>query len=354
MAKREQPEPTGREIELDPRLPAMLLTWYTKNARDLPWRRDNAPYHVWISEIMLQQTRAEVVRGYYARFIEAVPTIDALASLDGDALLKLWEGLGYYSRARNLQRTAKLVVDEYGGHFPDTYGALRKLPGVGPYTAGAIASICFDAPTPAVDGNALRITARIAGIHEPMDTPAMHRRVARALAAVYPEKRRGDFTQSLMELGATLCLPNGAPKCEACPVATVCYARQNNATADLPVRRAKKGRRTEQITVLALSCEGTLAIRRRAGSGLLAGLWELPNVQGELDAQGALDLAARFGAKPVCIEKAIRRTHVFTHIQWDMTCYSIECAARPEGFVWADGASLADKYALPSAFSKLL
>lgn len=346
--------PAKAEIRLNADLPSLLLGWYDKHARDLPWRRDREPYHVWLSEIMLQQTRVEAARDYYLRFLERLPTVEALAAADEEILLKLWEGLGYYSRARNLHKTAKLIANEYGGRFPDTFEALLKLPGVGAYTAGAIASICFEKPVPAVDGNVLRVVSRVAGVAEPMDTPGMKGRVSAALAKLYPAGRCGAFTQSLMELGATVCLPNGAPRCGECPVSHLCWARQNGAVASLPVKQEKKQRRTEHVTVLALTCGGALAIRRREGGGLLGGLWELPNVSGELDEAEALALALAWGALPVSVADRAKCAHVFTHVRWEMTCYSISCAEKPARFVWADRASLAGTYALPSAFRKLL
>lgn len=335
-------------------LPGLLLAWYGENARDLPWRRDREPYRILVSEIMLQQTRAEVVKNYYPRFLEALPTLGALARCGEGTLLKLWEGLGYYSRARNLQKAAQKIEFGLGGRFPDTYEGLRELPGVGPYTAGALASICFDLPVPAADGNVLRIMSRIAGFDAPIDLPAAKQSVTDALAAIYPESRRGDFTQSLMELGAVVCLPNGAPKCGACPAAELCFAKRNNAIARLPVKSRKQPRRVEDRTVLLLVCEGRIALRRREGEGLLGGLWELPNVPGALDAQAVLDLAAQWETEPLALTRRFSRAHVFTHIRWEMTCCAVECGARSHSFVWADRGELEREYALPSAFRKLL
>jgi A/G-specific adenine glycosylase len=340
----------GQKINLNPALAVILPEWYAKNARPMPWRRDRDPYRVWVSEIMLQQTRAKVVRGYYVRFLNALPSVGALADADEEQLIKLWEGLGYYSRARNLQKAARMIVQEYGGRFPDTRAGLLKLPGVGLYTAGAIASICYDLPCAAVDGNVLRIAARIAGIAEPVDAPRIKSEIAAALEAIYPAGRCNEFTQSLMELGAVICLPNGAPGCAACPVNGLCFAYRSGAVARYPVKREKKARRTEARTVFLLLHDGRIALRRRDKQGLLAGLWELPNVPGQLDAQGALDLAAQWGVCPIAIVKSVARAHVFTHIRWEMICYSIECMAEPANFVWADRAALGQSYALPSAF----
>ena len=199
-------------------LPDRLLPWFAENRRDLPWRRDREPYHIWVSEIMLQQTRVEAVRGYYARFLEALPTVADLAKAPDDGLGKLWEGLGYYSRMRNLRAAAQVVQEKWNGQIPRDYDAVRSLPGIGDYTAGAICSIAFDMPTPAVDGNVLRVLARVLADSRPVDLPAVRREAREALAAVYPEGRCGDFTQALMELGATVCLPNGAPLCDRCNI----------------------------------------------------------------------------------------------------------------------------------------
>lgn len=242
-------------------LPGALLPWYASHARDLPWRRDREPYHVWLSEIMLQQTRVEAARGYYLRFLDAFPTLRDLAAADEARLLKLWEGLGYYSRARNLQKAARVLCDEYGGVFPDTREALEGLPGVGPYTAGAVASICFERPCATVDGNVLRVLSRLTADGVPVDLPATRADIAARLEAVYPAGACGAFTQALMELGAVVCTPK-SPKCGLCPANDFCLAAARGETARYPVRLPKREKRTEKRTVLLLECEGTL--RRRA------------------------------------------------------------------------------------------
>lgn len=227
-------------LRLQHALPRILLEWYDQNARLLPWRKDCIPYHIWLSEIMLQQTRVEVVKTYYTRFLEEIPTVEELAQTDEQKLLKLWEGLGYYSRARNLQKTARRIVDEYVGHFPETYEQLLKLPGVGPYTAGAIASICFGQPVPAVDGNVLRVISRIMGLDDRVKASEGKKLITASLVEIYPKDRSGDFTQSLMELGATVCLPKGTPKCRICPVSTFCKAFQNNTGLHWSGKQNKK------------------------------------------------------------------------------------------------------------------
>lgn len=345
---------SGAALTINPKLPDILLAWYDQNARSLPWRQDTAPYHVWLSEIMLQQTRVEAVKAYYTRFLAAFPTIEALAQADEGKLLKLWEGLGYYSRVRNLQKAAKLICGQYGGSFPCDYEQMIRLPGVGVYTAGAIASISFGKPVPAVDGNVLRVIARILGIHEPIDTPDMKKQITASLAEIYPTRRSGDFTQSLFELGAMVCLPNGQPKCDYCPLAGFCKALRENSAAQLPVRQAKREKRVEEITLFLLTCRGSVAIRRREGKGLLAGMWELPNVNGVLTEQQAIELASHWGAAPSNLIKSSRRVHIFTHIKWNMLCYFIACEQQPECFFWADHEALSKAYALPTAFKMFL
>ena len=335
-------------------LPALLLPWYDREKRILPWRADREPYHVWVSEIMLQQTRVEAVRGYYRRFLEALPTLEALAACEDDRLNKLWEGLGYYSRARNLKRAANVLLQEHGGQFPTDFAALQTLPGIGAYTAGAICSICFEQPTPAVDGNVLRVWARLTGSEQDVTQARTKRAAFEALAAVYPPGRCGDFTQALMELGATVCLPNGAPQCARCPVRAVCRACEGERWRTLPVRAEKKPRRHEQRTVLILTFEDACAVRRRPDEGLLAGLWELPNVPGALTAQQALALAEHWNCRPMELTRSSRKQHVFTHIQWDMTGYYIRCAAAAPQLEWADAARMAREISLPTAFRQFL
>ena len=324
------------------RLPIPLLEWYSQNRRELPWRSDPTPYHVWVSEIMLQQTRVQAVLGYYARFLAACPTVADLAALPEEQLLKLWQGLGYYNRARSLHKTAKIIVNGYGGIFPPDLAALRALPGVGDYTAGAICSIAFGLPVPAVDGNVLRVAARITGDDGDITTAAMKRRVTDALREIIPVKAPGDFNQALMELGATVCLPNGAPLCAQCPAAPFCAAHKTDRTAQLPVKKAAKARRVEQREVFLCLFGGKVALRRRPERGLLAGLWEFPN-----------DLSPT----PPPLEGVCRREgtgkHIFSHVEWHMTIHVLHAQddALPDGWVWADRKELEQVYAIPNAFS---
>lgn len=324
-----------------------LLVWYRENARVLPWRSHPTPYRVWVSEIMLQQTRVAAVLSYYRRFLEAAPTAAELAAMPEDQLMKLWQGLGYYSRARNLQKAARQIMEEFGGVFPNTYDAIRSLSGVGDYTAGAISSIAFGLPVPAVDGNVLRVTARICGDDGDITTPAMKKRVTRALAEIIPLDAPGDFNQAMMELGATVCLPNGTPLCERCPAAGFCRAYQEERTGELPVKAAKKARRIEHRTVYLLYHGNRVALRRRPDKGLLAGLWEYPNEISE-----GVDWPARWGLTVGSLERAGTGKHIFTHIEWHMTALAgdLDSAALPSGWVWADRAALRDAYAVPNAF----
>ena len=330
-------------------LPAAILPWYRENKRPLPWRQDKEPYHIWLSEIMLQQTRVEAVKGYYTRFLEALPTIHALASCDDDLLHKLWEGLGYYSRVRNLKKAAQTILLQHNGLFPTTYEEVIALPGIGEYTAGAICSIAYDLPTPAVDGNVLRVITRLAEDPTPIDLPAYKTAVRQALSAIYPSDA-GDFTQGLMELGATVCGPNRKPDCERCPCHAFCRSARSGTAEQFPVKLPKKPRKVQEMTVLILSCDGRYALQKRPNKGLLAGLWQFPNVPGHLDAQAALDAVEQMGLKPRQLLRQVKRNHIFTHIQWDMVGTYLEVTA-PEGdFTWLSGAQINANAALPTAF----
>ena len=327
-------------------LPIPLLEWYRDNARSLPWRDDPTPYHVWVPEVMLQQTRVAAVLDYYRRFMAEVPDVAALAALSEERLMKLWQGLGYYSRARNLQAAARQIMEEHGGSFPSDYQAVRALKGVGDYTAGAICSIAFGQPVPAVDGNVLRVVTRVTGDEGDITTPAMKAKVAAHLAPIIPLDDPGAFTQAMMELGATVCLPNGAPLCDTCPARSFCTARLENRVDMLPVKTKKKARRVEERTVWLIFHEGRVALRRRPAKGLLAGLWEYPN---ELS---PASLPLEWGITPLSNEYGCQAKHIFSHIEWHMTARVVEAAANtlPEGWVWADGAQLREVYAVPNAF----
>ena len=326
-----------------------VLSWYDENRRNLPWRQDKEPYHVWLSEIMLQQTRVEAVKGYYARFLAALPTIQALADCDDEVLHKLWEGLGYYSRVRNLKKAAQVIMDRHGGVFPKTYGEVLALPGIGTYTAGAICSICYDMKTPAVDGNVLRLVSRLTEDPTPIDEAAYKESVRQRLAEVYPD-RAGDFTQALMELGATVCGPNRKPDCANCPCKGFCGGARNGTAEAFPVKLPKKQKRVEEKTVFLLSCDGKVALRKRPAKGLLAGLWEFPNVPGLLELPEALKTVEDLGMKPRNVLRQTERSHIFTHIRWDMRGIYLEVEEPAGELTWLTAEEVAADAALPTAF----
>ena len=330
-------------------LPDALLPWYRENRRELPWRQDREPYHVWLSEIMLQQTRVEAVKGYYARFLEKLPTIEALAACDDDLLHKLWEGLGYYSRVRNLKKAAIQIMERYGGDFPKEYEQIRALPGIGDYTAGAICSICFDQARAAVDGNVLRVVSRLTEDATPIDLPARKKAVTAALETVYPANA-GEFTQALMELGATLCGPNWAPRCGECPCRGFCGGALHGTAQQFPVKLPKKGKRVEEKTVFILSCDGRYALEKRPDTGLLAGLWQFPNVPGRLETAQVLEAVQGMGLRPREIIRQMERKHIFTHIRWEMRGIYLEVAEEAAGFTWLTAAQIDAEAALPTAF----
>ena len=331
------------------RLPGVLLPWYERCKRELPWRQDREPYHIWISEIMLQQTRVEAVKGYYSRFLAQLPDVEALANADDELLHKLWEGLGYYSRVRNLKRAAQVIMADFGGRFPDNYDRILSLPGIGEYTAGAVSSIAYNIRVPAVDGNVLRVASRLMDDATPIDSPAFKKQIRTALAEIYPEKA-GDFTQALMELGATLCGPNRKPDCDNCPCREFCLGHLRGTAESLPVKTPKKGRREEQLTVLILRCEDKYALEKRPEKGLLAGLWQFPNVPGKLTAQEALTAVEAMGLKPRDILRVAEKQHIFTHIQWDMCGVYMEVKETNQRFAWLTAREINEGAALPTAF----
>ena len=332
------------------RLPPPLLDWYRASARDLPWRNTQDPYRIWVSEIMLQQTRVAAVLGYYARFLAAFPTVEALASAPEDRLLKLWEGLGYYSRARNLQKAARLVTDR--GGFPDTYEGLLELPGVGDYTAAAIASAAFARREAAVDGNVLRVVTRLTDDHSDIAAPQTKKNIRAQIQAVFPEAEADVriFNQALMELGATVCVPGGPPKCLLCPARDLCLGRARGTAERLPVKAPKKARRVEERTVFLLLRAGKIALRKRPASGLLAGLWEFPNEEGTLDESAAAGAVRAWGLEPMVWRNRLTAKHIFSHVEWRMTGYTLDVSGEgPEEFTWVD---TLEQHAVPAAFAR--
>ena len=302
---------------------------------------------------MLQQTRVEAVRPYYLRFLEKLPDIRSLAECEPDVLMKLWEGLGYYSRARNLQKAAQQIIAAYQGEFPRTYNEILALPGIGDYTAGAVASICFDLPEPAVDGNVLRVMTRLYADSRCTDLPAVKKDIRETLRTGYTDYadgRCGMLTQAIMELGATVCIPNGTPHCGACPLRECCAANAEGNVQDYPVRKEKKARRHEDYTVYILQCGEEIAVRKRPAEGLLAGLWELPHLDGARDAQTAVRDAEQWHTGAAELLSVRKRKHIFTHIEWHMTCVHLTVTKKPPCFTWVTAAQLAEDTALPTAF----
>ncbi len=338
-----------------------LLRWYKNEGRILPWRENQNPYYIWISEIMLQQTRVEAVKPYFSRFITALPTISALATVPEEDLLKLWEGLGYYSRARNLKRAAEKIMAEHTGLLPADFNLLLDLPGIGRYTAGAISSIAYGKRVPAVDGNALRIIMRLLACRDDILKETTRRQVEIWLQDILPPDS-GAFNQALMDLGASVCLPKKAAKCPDCPLKQLCLAYDHKEVSLLPVKTEKKARRIEARTVLLLIADEKIALQQRPPTGLLAGLWELPNFTGTLSAGEIRQKLSDLGLHSRSLLPLAPSRHVFSHIEWHMTAY---CAIIEPGAVaeegktygkttsvlcWSKKAELQNRYALPSAF----
>lgn len=338
---------------------APLLGWYHTNHRQLPWRENKNPYRIWVSEIMLQQTRVEAVISYYERFMERCPDIASLAACEDEELLKLWEGLGYYSRARNLKKAAQIICERYHGQFPQEFDDILELPGIGAYTAGAISSIAFEKAAAAVDGNVLRVITRLTQNSQDIMDAKFRKQITEELEKVYPPKDRGDFTQSLMELGAVVCVPNGAPKCEECPVSFLCGAYSSKTQLQYPVKKKKAARKTEEKTVLILRQQDKIAICRRGGEGVLSGMWELPNLDGNLEKQQIFEwladkkLAVKEFRRPDGAKKLVK--HIFTHIEWHMVYWIVECepVEEDDGFTWVTQEQLEAEIALPTAFKKV-
>lgn len=336
-----------------------LMQWYAKHARTLPWRSDPTPYHVWLSEIMLQQTRVEAVKSYYTRFLEELPDIKALAEVPEDRLLKLWEGLGYYNRARNLKAAAQQVMEEYNGVFPDTFEEIKKLKGIGSYTAGAISSFVYHQQKPAVDGNVFRVVTRLLEDSDDIMKASTRTKIERMLEQVIPAEAPGDFNQGLIELGAIVCLPNGEPRCESCPIRGLCLAYQDECQMDYPVKKKAKERRIEKRTILRFCDNEEIAIRKRPGKGLLAGLYEFPNVEGHLTQKEVIEYAKESGLTPVRVKKLPKAKHIFSHVEWHMTGYEILVDELEKEFqnpeiIFAGKKDLEKNYAIPSAFSAYL
>ena len=336
-----------------------LVQWYRKNKRDLPWRSTQDPYSIWISEIMLQQTRIETVIGYYLRFKEALPSLKDLACCPEDRLMKLWEGLGYYSRARNMQKCARHLADHGMDGLPASYEALLQLPGIGSYTAGAVSSIAFGIPCPAVDGNVLRVLARLFAVRDDIRSDAVKHRMEEIIRAFYTDNPDlssdpgfvSAFTQGLMELGALVCVPNSVPRCVQCPWAGTCRALAQDAVEYIPFRSAGKARRIVPMTVFIIYDEECIALQRRPDKGLLAGMYEFPNVQGHLSKEECTEHLQKLGCTVLHAEPLPDRKHIFTHLEWHMKAWKVCTDRIPEGFLAVPFRAFPD-YALPSAFEE--
>lgn len=342
-------EEYGLEILVEP-----LLRWFAGHARILPWREEVSPYRVWVSEIMLQQTRVEAVKPYFERFVKELPSVAALAECDEERLLKLWEGLGYYNRVRNMQAAARQVMEEYGGKIPSEYNELLKLKGIGHYTAGAIVSIAYGRVVPAVDGNVLRVVSRVTGDERDIGKQQVRVNMENRLERIIPKGRSGAFNQALMELGATVCLPNGKPKCTECPWQEICIARKEGLTGLLPVKSKPAKRRIEKRTVLLVRDGERILIRKRPKEGLLAGMYEFPNEPGYMDTKSVVSYVKEQGMMPLRVEEICEAKHIFSHVEWRMKGYLVRVGHVPEAeeeLLFAEVLDFGENYPMPSAFA---
>ena len=346
-----------RKISFSGSMVLPLAAWFLKSARDLPWRKTKDPYRIWVSEIMLQQTRVEAVKAYHERFLQALPDIPHLAECPEDDLLKLWEGLGYYSRVRNLQKAARQILERHGGAFPGEEQEILDLPGIGSYTCGAVGSIAFGLPLPAVDGNVLRVCARLSGSFDDIGSAKVKKDLEvqlRSVLADLPESvSPGTLNQALMELGALVCVPNGAPKCGDCPLADRCSAHLEQLTEEIPVKKKTVRHREEERTVLIIRDGARTAIRKRPPKGLLAGVYEFPNLAGRLTSTAAREFAADLGFRVESVRPLPDAKHVFSHVTWKMAGYEIRIAPAEDtkSLLFAERSEMEEKYPIPSAFA---
>lgn len=350
-----------------------LLAWYDAHRRFLPWREEKSPYRVWISEIMAQQTRIEAMLPYFERFIAELPDVESLAACDDDRLLKLWEGLGYYSRARNLKKAAIEIVERFGGELPADFELLKTLPGIGPYTAGAIASMAFGLPVIAADGNAYRIASRVLREEGELESSKTKKRLEAFLSERLPEERPADYNQALMDLGSGVCIPNGAPLCGSCPVRAYCLSAGREDAVEYPRKKPKKARRLEKLTVLVMRLADRTAFVRRKPEGVLSGMWGFPTFPGWLGAEEIRERIETAGWRVLSAEELGEQVHIFSHIEWHMKGYEVELAEkkRPsepaqtaaestepyaagdlEGLFWADDMTFEREISLPGAFRR--
>ena len=330
---------------------APVIAWFRKNRRALPFRENRDPYRIWVSEVMLQQTRIEAAIPYFLHFMEENPDLASLAACPDEKLYKLWEGLGYYSRVRNLKRAAVQLMTSYGGTFPRTAKELEKLPGIGSYTAGAIASIAFGEPAPAVDGNVLRVMTRLFADPADISLPATRKRIEEELRAIYPTgDDAGDLTQGIMEIGERICLPNTVPLCDECPLAGLCLAKRVDKCLSFPKKSPKKERKILDKTLFLFSVGEEFALEKRPPEGLLASLWGFPMADGALKKEEVIPFLKNEGLSPLSVKSAGRAKHVFTHLEWHITGYFVELPAKNEKWVWETPEKILAVYSIPSAF----
>lgn len=327
-----------------------LLSWYDVSARVLPWRTDPTPYKVWISEIMLQQTRVDTVIPYFERFVKEIPSIAALAACEEERLLKLWEGLGYYSRVRNLKKAALEIESRFSGELPKNKKDLESLPGIGEYASGSVSSIAFGVSTPAVDGNVIRVIARLEALEVDSAPEKAKREIIPIAISLVPESRPGDFNQALMDLGATVCLPNGSPDCGHCPLSSLCLALKENKIDLIPPTRDKTSRRIEPMTVFVIHGKDHFALRKRGSKGLLANLYEFPNTTGHLNKEEAIRYLEQNCLSIKNMVPIGSARHIFSHLEWDMQGYSVEVYSQSDSFEWVTKSEIDSTYPIPTAF----
>lgn len=330
-----------------------IVKWYLNQEKTLPWKKDKEPYHIWVSEIMLQQTRIEAVKKYYTRFMHELPTLQDLANVSEEKLLKLWEGLGYYNRAKNLKKAAIQIEQEYEGKMPANYKELLKLPGIGEYTAGAIASISYQEKVPAVDGNVLRVVSRVLGSKKDVLLSETKKEITKQLLEILP-KEAGDFNEGLMELGEKICIPNSSPLCEKCPIQKFCMAYKENLTTEIPVRVKKQKRKIQERTVFILKYKNQIAIRKRKETGILANLYEFPNISGKIKEEQISKILKQWNLQLKNLLKMKNEKHIFTHVEWHMCAYEIEVKNKNKEWIWATEEELKNEYPLPTAFKKMI
>ncbi|MBM7615648.1 A/G-specific adenine glycosylase [Alkaliphilus hydrothermalis] len=341
-----------------------LLKWFKQNKRWMPWRETKNPYYIWISEIMLQQTRVETVIDYYTRFIERFPTIEDLAAATEEDVLKSWEGLGYYSRGRNLHKAAKVILEKHQGIVPSTYKEIIKIPGIGPYTAGAVLSIAYNQPVPAIDGNVMRVYSRLYNISKDIMAKETVEEVRQRVEVMMPDGYCGDFSEALMELGATICTPKNY-KCEACPIRDYCRAKEQNLQEQLPVRiiKTKVTQHNKAVLWIEDKIHNQILVKKNKDSGLLAGMWVLPTLDLEKKSKAVEDVQQVIDEKTdslkgVTIEEYVGESkHVFTHQKWQISIFRGVCTnhedLRDTEFQWVSKGQLKD-LAFPTVYIKII